>query len=135
LPATPSLPWALSPLVSLAPDVVAAPSFHLLLCGPSDGWVADHLAALQERCGGLVGVHRLAREPGPGVIHDLDGQAFARLGVDRAAKYLVRPDGHIGYRSGGTELDGVHRYLVHWLPRAEREPDRSSHQTPTKICE
>jgi 2-polyprenyl-6-methoxyphenol hydroxylase-like FAD-dependent oxidoreductase len=96
-------------------DAVAAPSFHLLLCGLTEGWDADHLAALQERYGGLLAVHRLAREPAPGVLHDLYGQAFARLGVDGAAQYLVRPDGHIGYRSDGTELVGVDRYLARWL--------------------
>jgi hypothetical protein len=26
-------------------DAVAAPGFQLLLCGPADGWDADHLAA------------------------------------------------------------------------------------------
>jgi 2-polyprenyl-6-methoxyphenol hydroxylase-like FAD-dependent oxidoreductase len=109
-------------------DAVAAPSFHLLLCGPADGRNADHLAALQERYGGLVAVHRLARDAAPGALHDLDGQAFARLGVDRTAQYLVRPDGHIGYRCGGTELAGVDRYLAQWLPRAGRE--RSSLDTP-----
>ena len=41
-----------------------------------------------------------------------------RLGVDQAAQYLVRPDGHVGYRSGGTDLHGVERYLARWFPRA-----------------
>ncbi|HET7855332.1 MAG TPA: FAD-dependent monooxygenase [Gaiellaceae bacterium] len=99
-------------------DAVAAPSFHLLLCGLTEGWDADHLAALQERYNCLLAVHRLAREPAPGVLHDLYGQAFARLGVDGAAQYLVRPDGHIGHRSAGTELVGVDRYLARWLSGA-----------------
>jgi 2-polyprenyl-6-methoxyphenol hydroxylase-like FAD-dependent oxidoreductase len=103
-------------------EAVAAPSFHLLLCGPSDGWDADNFGAVQQRYGSLVAVHRLAREAAPGVLHDLGGQAFAGLGVDTAAQYLVRPDGHIGYRSSGTELGGVDRYLTHWLPGAAREP-------------
>ena len=29
---------------------------------------------------------------------------------------LVRPDGHIGYRSGGTDLRGLEHYLARWLP-------------------
>jgi 2-polyprenyl-6-methoxyphenol hydroxylase-like FAD-dependent oxidoreductase len=99
-------------------DAVAAPRFHLLLCGPVDDWGAEHLAALGERYGGVVAVHLLAREAAPGVIYDRDGQAFARLGVDHAAQYLVRPDGHIGYRGGGTALTGVDRYLTRWLPGA-----------------
>jgi 2-polyprenyl-6-methoxyphenol hydroxylase-like FAD-dependent oxidoreductase len=99
-------------------DALVAPSFHLLLCGPADGWHAEHLGALQQRYGGLLAVHRLAREAAPGVLHDRDGQASARLGVDGAAQYLVRPDGHVGYRGGGTDLSGVERYLAHWLPGA-----------------
>jgi 2-polyprenyl-6-methoxyphenol hydroxylase-like FAD-dependent oxidoreductase len=108
-------------------DALAPPGFHLLLCGPTDGWNEHHVAALQERYNGLVSVHRLARKATPRVLHDREGQAFSRLGVDGAAQYLVRPDGHIGYRSGGTGLGGVERYLARWLPGAGREPDRSRH--------
>ena len=103
-------------------EAVAAPSFHLLLCGPTDGWDADDLAAVQERHGGLVALHRLASEAAPGVLHDLDGQAFARLGVAGAAQYVVRPDGHIGYRSGGTDLGAVERYLARWLAGRDASP-------------
>jgi hypothetical protein len=108
-------------------DAVAEPKFHLLLCGPPDGWDSERLAALQERHGGLLVVHLLAREASPGALHDLDGQAFARLGVESAAQYLVRPDGHIGYRCEDTELGGVDRHLAHWLPHARGEPDRTNH--------
>jgi 2-polyprenyl-6-methoxyphenol hydroxylase-like FAD-dependent oxidoreductase len=111
-------------------DALAAPSFHLLLCGPTDGWDADRVAALQARYAGLVAIHRLTDQAAPGVLRDVDGQAFARLGVDHAAQYLMRPDGHIGYRSGGTELGGVDRYLARWLPGG-RQPDRSSYDAPT----
>jgi 2-polyprenyl-6-methoxyphenol hydroxylase-like FAD-dependent oxidoreductase len=97
---------------------LAAPSFHLVLCGRADGWDEEHLGALQQRYRGLLAVRRLARDAAPGALHDPDGQAFARLGVDGAAQYLVRPDGHVGYRSGGTDLWGVERYLAHWLPGA-----------------
>ena len=111
-------------------DALAAPSFHLLLCGPTDGWDADRLAALQAGCAGLVAMHRLTNQAAPGVLQDVDRQAFARLGVDHTAQYLVRPDGHIGYRSGGTELAGVHRYLARWLPGG-RQLDRASCDAPT----
>lgn len=99
-------------------EALAAPTFHLLLCGPADHWDTDRLAALQERYTGLVAMHRLAREAAPGALHDTDGTALTRLGVDLAAQYLVRPDGHIGYRSGGTNLSGLERYLARWLPGA-----------------
>jgi 2-polyprenyl-6-methoxyphenol hydroxylase-like FAD-dependent oxidoreductase len=103
-------------------EALTMPIYHLLLCGPADSWNSDQLAGLAERYAGLVAVHRLAREAGPGVLHDIRGEAFARLGVERAAQYLVRPDGHIGYRSGATDLGGVERYLARWLPGAGPAP-------------
>jgi 2-polyprenyl-6-methoxyphenol hydroxylase-like FAD-dependent oxidoreductase len=99
-------------------EALGAPACHLLLCGPVEAWAAEQLAALSDRYGGMVTVHRLAREAATGDVHDVDGQAFARLGVDRAAQYLVRPDGHIAYRSGGTDLGGAERYLARWFPGA-----------------
>jgi 2-polyprenyl-6-methoxyphenol hydroxylase-like FAD-dependent oxidoreductase len=99
-------------------EAIAAPAFHLLLCGSPVDWDGDDVAALRDRYAGLVATHRLAREAAPGVLHDVDGTAFARLGVDRVAHYLVRPDGHVGYRSGATDLRGLERYLARWLPGA-----------------
>jgi hypothetical protein len=64
----------------------------------------------------MLDVHHLTREATPGAPQDLDGQTFTRLGVIDAAHYLIRPDGHIGYRSGGTDLDGLRNYLTRWLP-------------------
>ena len=37
---------------------------------------------------------------------------FARLGVERAAQYLVRPDGYIAFRCAGNQLLGLERYPV-----------------------
>jgi Aromatic-ring hydroxylase, C-terminal len=99
-------------------EALATPTFHLLLCGPPLGWDGNRMAALRGRYAGLVATHQLAREAAPGILHDLDGQTFRRLGIRSAALYLVRPDGYIGYRSGGTDLRGVERYLDRWLPGA-----------------
>jgi len=78
--------------------------------------------SLSERYAGLVTVHRLARVAAAGVLHDVRGEAFARLGVEQTAHYLVRPDGHIAYRSGVTDLSGLERYLARWLSgRGARE--------------
>jgi hypothetical protein len=53
---------------------------------------------------------------------------FTRLGVESTAQYLVRPDGHIGYRCGGDDLAGLQRYLAHWLPNAPPHPATAANQ-------
>jgi 2-polyprenyl-6-methoxyphenol hydroxylase-like FAD-dependent oxidoreductase len=97
----------------------AATGFHLLLCEPTTAWQTTTTAS-PWREAGLVAVHHLTRQPIPGVLHDPDGTALRRLGLDpagqHAAHYLIRPDGHIGYRAGGTDLTGLHTYLTRWLP-------------------
>jgi 2-polyprenyl-6-methoxyphenol hydroxylase-like FAD-dependent oxidoreductase len=54
----------------------------------------------------------------PRVLHDPGGRALALLGVGEDAHYLVRPDGHVGYRATGPDLDGLERYLARWLSGA-----------------
>jgi 2-polyprenyl-6-methoxyphenol hydroxylase-like FAD-dependent oxidoreductase len=98
-------------------EALAAPRFHLLLCGRTDGWDATRLTAVRGRHPDTLALHHLTRDAVPGALHDVDGQALTRLGVEDTAQLLVRPDGHIGYRAGGTDLDGLQRYLNRWLPR------------------
>jgi hypothetical protein len=52
---------------------------------------------------------------------DIDGLAHRRLGVgdDDVAQFLVRPDGHIGYRAAGGDLSGLRTYLDRWLTGCE----------------
>jgi hypothetical protein len=97
-------------------EALVAPSFHLLLCGPPGDWHPSQLTALRHRYPDTLAVHHLTLEATPGALHDLDGNLFARLGVDGTAQYLIRPDGHIGYRCGGDDLAGLQRYLTRWLP-------------------
>jgi hypothetical protein len=85
-------------------EALATPTYHLLLCGSPVDWDRNQVAALQDPYSGLVAIHRLARDAAPAVLHDVDGHAFARLGVERAAHLLVRPDGYIGYRSDSRDL-------------------------------
>lgn len=93
------------------------PCLHLLLCGGADVWEsrAPAVASIAARYGGVVCVHRLTRSSGLDVLVDESGTALSRLGVRNAAQYLVRPDGYIGYRCGGTNLDGIESYLSRWF--------------------
>jgi 2-polyprenyl-6-methoxyphenol hydroxylase-like FAD-dependent oxidoreductase len=97
---------------------IAGPGFRLLLCGRPEAWEPGVLRRLGERYAGLVTIHRVASEPRPDTLGDATGEAFSRLGVRRAAQYLVRPDGHVAFRSAGTDLTGLESYLAQWLPGA-----------------
>jgi hypothetical protein len=66
----------------------------------------------------LVSIDRLSGVGAPpGVLHDPDGAALRRLGLSRAdvAQFLIRPDGHIGYRAGDTDFSGLESYVDRWL--------------------
>jgi 2-polyprenyl-6-methoxyphenol hydroxylase-like FAD-dependent oxidoreductase len=103
-------------------EALATPGFHLLLCGRPGDWDAGQLAVVRRRYPDTLAVHHLSRQGAPGALRDLDGQAFARLGVKQTAQYLVRPDGHVGYRAAGTDLDGLQHYLDRWLPNPTPHP-------------
>jgi hypothetical protein len=75
-------------------QITATPGWHLLLCGSAKAWPAS------TGIGDLVTSHHVSTADG-------------HLGL-----CLVRPDGHIGYRSGGCDLTGLHAYLRRWLPAA-----------------
>jgi hypothetical protein len=95
----------------------AAPGWHLLLCGRADAWPAEKITRIGARYAGLLTVHHLTAQHTPGTLHDPGGQALRRVGISprATAQYLVRPDGHVGYRAGGNDLAGLARYLGHWL--------------------
>jgi 2-polyprenyl-6-methoxyphenol hydroxylase-like FAD-dependent oxidoreductase len=96
---------------------VAAPEWHLLLCGPTGVWPQE-IGQLGHRYGaGLLTVHHLTAQGTPGALVDPGGTALHRLGLRPAdiALYLVRPDGHIGFRAGGPDATGLARYLDRWL--------------------
>jgi len=103
-------------------EALAAPGFHLLLCGPPGDWHPSQLTALRHRYPDTLAVHHLTRAATPGALHDVGGRVFARLGVDGTAQYLIRPDGQIGYRCSGDDLAGLQRYLGRWLPNAASRP-------------
>ncbi|HTE68085.1 MAG TPA: FAD-dependent monooxygenase, partial [Actinomycetes bacterium] len=103
-------------------QALVAPRFQLLLCGQVGDWHVSQLTALRHRYPDTLAVHHVTREPAPGALHDLEGQVFARLGIDGTGHYLIRPDGHIGYRCGGDDLAGLQRYLARWLPNTTSRP-------------
>lgn len=99
-------------------ELLAAPAFHVLLCGP--GWPADSQLRLHNELGRLapwLSVQRLTvgsrLAAGTNDIQDVSGLAFDRLGlsVRRPELLLVRPDGYIGFRSTGTDIGGAVEYL------------------------
>jgi 2-polyprenyl-6-methoxyphenol hydroxylase-like FAD-dependent oxidoreductase len=96
-----------------------SPGWQLLLCGPPDIWATDQLTHLRERYDGYLNVHHLHAHDTPGALHDPHRQALRHLSLTpgSTAQYLIRPDGHIGYRAGGSDLAGLARYLHRWLPR------------------
>jgi 2-polyprenyl-6-methoxyphenol hydroxylase-like FAD-dependent oxidoreductase len=101
-------------------EALAGSGFQLLLCGAVGDWHPSQLTALRHRYPDILAVRHLTREATPGAIEDSDGRVFARLGVEGTAQYLLRPDGHIGYRCGGDDLAGLQRYLARWLPSTSR---------------
>lgn len=80
--------------------MTATPGYHLLLCGPSGAWDTGRIAAVTRGRDHLIHVHTLGTSgPWRGITH-----------------CLVRPDGYIGYRAGGTDMTGLLGYLDRWLP-------------------
>ena len=86
------------------------------------------MTQLHERYPSLVAVHHLTMQNTPSALHDPDGQALRRLGLTarHTAQYLVRPDGHVGYRAGGTDATQLARYLGRWLPSSQTSTSQSS---------
>jgi len=66
----------------------------------------------------LVVIHYLTARSFPDVLVDTSGEVLSRLGVSGtqdSAQYLVRPDGHVGFRCVGRDLGSVTMYLDRWL--------------------
>jgi hypothetical protein len=97
---------------------LAGANLHLVLCGARDGWDPSQAAGLTARHAGLVVTQYLTAHPSPDVLVDASARALIRLGVRSAqdsAQYLVRPDGHVGFRCAGRDLGAVTMYLDRWL--------------------
>jgi 2-polyprenyl-6-methoxyphenol hydroxylase-like FAD-dependent oxidoreductase len=95
---------------------LAAPGWHLLLCGRAERW-AHHLDPPRPVHHDALTVHHLSTDPGPATLQTTDATALHRLGLKPAqtAAFLVRPDGHIGFRTGSPDASSLNRYLDRWL--------------------
>jgi hypothetical protein len=101
-------------------QAIVGPRLALLLCGDPPQWDTGRLDALREPFSDVLAVHHLARHAAPGTLVDEDGATMARLGVEDAAQYLIRPDGYVGFRCAGRELDALTAYLSRWYGEARR---------------
>jgi hypothetical protein len=100
-------------------QTVVGPRLTLLLCGDVEPWDAGRLATLRARWPDLLTVRHLARHAAPAApdtLVDEGGNALALLGVNDAAQYLVRPDGHVSFRCAGRDLAALERHLGAWFP-------------------
>lgn len=91
--------------------------FHLLLCGSETAWDGAEILQLEKRYGGLVSIRHLARTGSQSILGDPAGQALLMLGVADEATYVIRPDGHVSYRSAGSSLTGAVAHLSTLLAR------------------
>lgn len=110
---------------SLALQRVVGARLTLLLCGEVGVWDAQRLAAFARRRKKLITVYHLTRRPSSGALVDESGEALMMLGVRDVAQYLVRPDGYIAFRCGGSDLDHMEAYLSEWYPESQ---DRTTEQ-------
>lgn len=106
-------------------EALATPRFHLLLCGPTAPWNARQLACVRERFDVVIDVHTISPERDTSALRDPDGVLLRRLGARPSAQYLIRPDGHVAYRSAGTDLGPVIEHLGRWLPGTASQPRRT----------
>jgi len=95
-------------------EAVVGPCLTLVLCGDGDLWDTGRLAEHAVCRNGLLRTKRLTRHSDRGVLVDETGEVLQRLGVDDAAQYLVRPDGHVGFRCAGRAFDALESYLAEW---------------------
>ncbi|SCG76941.1 FAD-dependent monooxygenase [Micromonospora inositola] len=95
-------------------QLTAAPGWHLLLCGPPGAWPAAATASLDQY---QLTIHQLTEPDATAAASTSASPALRRLGVTPGASglFLVRPDGHIGYRAGGSDLAGLLAYMDRWV--------------------
>jgi 2-polyprenyl-6-methoxyphenol hydroxylase-like FAD-dependent oxidoreductase len=99
---------------------LSSPHVHLLLCGPLSAWNSDRVEQALSRFPGVLKITHLTSEQSDAALVDVHHEALSRLGVEVSAQYVIRPDGHVGFRCAGTDLDGVLAYLGRWFTADSR---------------
>ena len=99
-------------------EALSSPHVQLLLCGRVGAWNTGRVEQLGAALPHVLAVTYLTREPVDGALVDIHDEALTRLGVEDEAQYVIRPDGHIGFRCAGTDLDSASEYLRRWFTPA-----------------
>ena len=87
------------------------PVFRLLVCGPAALWSAARVREFSARWGHLVVVEHRPDAPRSRWSAAPRSGATSRRRPG-TAQYLVRWDGYVAYRAGGTDLAGAAAYLL-----------------------
>lgn len=91
--------------------LVGPPGHHLLLLGSSTAWNPAAVAELERTPG--VTVHLVRRGMATGGFRDETCEVWRRLHAGTASQYVIRPDGHFGFRADGSDIGP----LIEWLAR------------------
>lgn len=98
---------------------LSSPHVQLLLCGPVGSWNTDRVAQIAVQFSNVLQVTYLTSEGADRALVDVHHEALTRLGVEDTAQYVIRPDGHVGFRCAGTDMKGAREYLERlFTPRA-----------------
>ncbi|MGA9525674.1 MAG: FAD-dependent monooxygenase [Myxococcaceae bacterium] len=89
-------------------EVISGPAHHLLVFVPPGHTVpTEQTTSLTQRLGLDTRVHVVAFHPDGPVFVDTDGLVRQRYGIRSEGLVLIRPDGHIAYRTEGLDFDAL----------------------------
>lgn len=83
-------------------------------CARVAAWNRRELAELVTRFAQVLEATHVSPDKADDGLVDPEG-LVSRLGVEHTAQYIVRPDGHVGFRCAGTSLLGAAEYLDRWF--------------------
>ncbi|MCA9648853.1 MAG: FAD-dependent monooxygenase [Myxococcales bacterium] len=113
------------------------------LCGRGEEAVDPErlLARMQAACVDSPWIRPLVvgSSPSPGLdpeawVHDPEGAVHQRYGVHGPGLYLIRPDGHIAFRSAGAGIDPLCAWLDAWIPEHHPAAPLRTLPAPTAVA-